>query len=80
MTLTGQGYETWLLKSEVKYLNILTNRRHILEHKSGFVDSKYIENTNDKKYTVGERIIVQPNDVIRLGKIILKLINSIKDL
>lgn len=80
MALKGQGYQTWLTKDEENSLLIFTQRRHLLEHKGGLVDSKYLQITDDKNYTKGERIIVKPSDVIILGKIILKIIDNINRL
>jgi len=80
VSLKGQGYDNWLTKDEFNNLLVFTQRRHILEHKGGLVDTKYLQVTNDKSYIEGEKIIVSPGDVILLGKIILKIIDSINNL
>ena len=78
--LKGQGYDTWLTYDETYALLTYTQRRHLLEHKGGLVDSKYLQITNDKSYFEGDRIIVKPKDIIFLGKIVLKIIDSINRL
>ncbi|MCG9898374.1 MAG: hypothetical protein MH132_00070 [Hydrotalea sp.] len=78
--LKGEGYETWLTKEELNSLLLFTQRRHLLEHKGGLVDLKYLQVTNDKSYSEGERIIVTPAAISTLGKIILKTIESINKL
>lgn len=80
MTLKGQGYEKWLSADEINSLLLFTQRRHLLEHKGGIVDDKYLQATLDKKYVEGDRIVVKPNDVMDLGKIILKIIDKINKL
>lgn len=80
MSLKGQGYETWLSKDEENSLLIFTQRRHLLEHKGGLVDSKYLQATNDKNYIEGDRIIIKPHDITMLGKIVLKIIDNINNL
>jgi len=78
--LKGQGYDTWLKKDEYKLLIIYSQRRHLLEHKGGIVDSKYLSITNENNYSVGEKIVVKENDVVLLGHIVFKIIDSINRL
>ncbi|MBQ4915498.1 hypothetical protein J8L85_13670 [Maribacter sp. MMG018] len=80
VSLLGKGYKDWLTQSEIKHLHFYTQKRHLLEHKGGIVDSKYIEKTGDNKYQVGERIIIKPSDSICLGEITIKLLNQISEL
>jgi uncharacterized Zn finger protein (UPF0148 family) len=80
MSFKGQNYKNWLSADEVNDLIIFTQRRHLLEHKGGLVDAKYLQTTNDTNYTVGNRLIVKPEDIIALGKIVLKIIDNINKL
>ena len=80
IALKAQGYETWLSKADFNCLLVFTQRRHLLEHKGGLVDMKYLQVTNDKSYIEGDRIIVKTNDIIVLGKIVLKIIHNINKL
>lgn len=60
-------------------MNILFQRRHILEHNDGIVDEKYIEKSNDLSYAIGQRIIVKKEDIICLVEIIKKLTNFFRE-
>lgn len=77
MLAKNENYSTWLTKNELDSLSLFTLRRHLLEHKGGIVDLKYLQNSGDKNYKEGDRIIVTANDVELLGTIVLKLLNQI---
>jgi uncharacterized Zn finger protein (UPF0148 family) len=79
VSLKGEGYDNWLTAAELEELTVSIHRRHLLEHKGGIVDKKYIQKSCDKKYIEGDRIVVRPNDIIGLGEIVLKIINRIRD-
>ena len=55
-------------------------RRHIYEHNNGIVDEKYIQNSGDTVYTIGQRLIVHDSDALHLLEIIRKLGNGLKSL
>ncbi len=74
----GQGYEDWITKEECSELNILFQRRHLLQHCNGIVDEKYLEKTGDQKYRLGQRIVVSKNDVEKLLFIIKMLASNIR--
>lgn len=78
LSLTGQGYDNWLSKSDIADLLKYTQRRHLIEHKGSIIDTKYLEITSDSNYSVGDRVIVNSTDITSLGKIILKIIERIK--
>ena len=75
---TGKGYEEWLTKQELERMNLLFQRRHIIEHNVGIVDEKYIEKSLDTTYSIGQRIIVRKEDAIELLRIIKKLSTGLK--
>lgn len=77
VALVGEGYRDWITENELRQLKCYTQKRHILEHKSGIVDYKYIEKTGDTKYQEGERIVIKSKDTIILGNITLKLLTAI---
>ena len=78
MEATGKGYEEWLAKQELERMNLLFQRRHIIEHNAGIVDEKYIEKSLDTTYLIGQRIIVRKEDAIELLRIIKKLSTGLK--
>ncbi len=77
---TGKGYNTWLTDDEIDTMNMMFQRRHVLEHNGGIVDSRYLEKSNDQTYTVGQRIVIHRKDAEKLIEIIKKLGHGIKGL
>lgn len=77
-THLNKPYENCLSAEELTSLNILFQRRHILEHNEGIIDEKYIEKSGDKTYTIGQRVIVKKDDAEHLLKIIKKLTTFLK--
>ena len=76
----GEGYEEWLSDDENREMNLMFQRRHIYEHNNGIVDEKYIQNSGDTVYTIGQRLIVHDSDALHLLEIIRKLGNGLKSL
>ena len=54
-------------------MNILFQKRHILEHNQGIVDEKYIKNSKDTSYKIGQRVVIKKEDTEQLLYIIKKL-------
>lgn len=77
---TSHKYSDWLTASELDLMKILFQKRHILEHNNGIVDQKYIDNSNDTNYAVGQRIVVKAKDAYSLLKILYKLGVGLKEL
>jgi len=77
ISLLGRGYENWLSPTEYQRFETMMQRRHLLEHKGAIVDQKYLDNTSDGSYRVGERLVVRPDDVLVLSAIIKKLMDGI---
>lgn len=70
---TGKGYDDWLSDEELKDLRLLFQRRHLLQHTEGIVDQKYLDRSDDSSYSLGQRIVVQEADVLRLLELVEKL-------
>lgn len=77
---TGKGYDTWLTAAELDRMNLLFQRRHILEHNAGLVDNKYLQNSGDASYVLGQRLVVHEKDAYELLAIIKKLAAGLKTL
>lgn len=77
---TGKKYSDWLAKTEFEFMKIMFQRRHLLEHNNGMVDGKYLANTGDTSYSVGQRIIVKEADAFRFLKVLKKLGQELKRL
>jgi len=60
---TGKGLRNWLDDEELKILNILYNKRHILSHNEGVVDQKYLSKSGDGTYKEGQRIVVSQGNI-----------------
>lgn len=74
-----QCYNDWLSDEELKVLNILYQKRHLLAHNEGIVDSQYIKKSGDSSYKEGQRIVVSGKDVDSLVSAIKKLSEGIKE-
>jgi hypothetical protein len=69
----GKGYDDWLAAAELADLKVLFQRRHLLAHREGLVDDKYLQKSGDSTYRVGQRIVVSVADVLRMVELIEKL-------
>lgn len=74
---TGKAYSEWLSDTELSNMNMLFQRRHLIEHNNGMVDQKYIEKSGDHSYAVGQRLVVKESDAHALLSIIRKLCNGL---
>ncbi len=70
---TGHSYLDYISKEELQFLEIMFKRRHLLEHNMGIVDEKYMNGVNDFSVKVGQRLIVNKQEVSRFIDIIEKL-------
>lgn len=80
LNLCGKSYETWLSPGELKNMKMLFQRRHILEHNSGIVDQRYIDQSGDRSYRVGQRLVVHEQDARELLGLVLKLGRGLEQL
>jgi len=76
--ILNESYTDWLTETGYKRLNILFQRRHLLQHTEGIVDEKYITKSSDNKYKAGRRIVVKEKDAIELVSYIKILTNEIR--
>jgi hypothetical protein len=74
---TGKGYEDVLTPIEMADLTLYFQQRHILAHKEGIVDQSYIDNSGDRSYSVGQRLVTKENTVLRLAVVLRKLAQSL---
>ena len=77
---TGKKYSDWLSAGELAFMELMFQRRHILEHNNGMVDQQYLNKSGDTSYSLGQRIIVKEVDAHSLLAILRKLGNSITTL
>ncbi|MBK8170725.1 MAG: hypothetical protein IPK60_10350 [Sandaracinaceae bacterium] len=74
----GKGYDDWLSAKEYRRLDVLFQRRHLLAHREGLVDDKYVKNSGDVTYRPGQRIVVLPADVTEMVGLVEKLGTAIR--
>ena len=74
----GKRYEDWLTPGELSDLNLLFQKRHLLAHREGMVDDKYIQRSGDTNYRAGQRIIIGDVDIRRLVDMIIKLATGMR--
>ena len=67
-------------QNEYNRLNILFQQRHLLAHCEGIVDQKYLDNSVDKAYKLGQRIVVNRKDVTDLVLLIRQIISKTREL
>ena len=78
--VTGKGYDFWLVEDERSYMNLMFQRRHVMEHNGGLVDEQYVQKSGDASYSVGQRLVIHKSDTLRLLQIIKKLAKGLGSL
>jgi hypothetical protein len=78
LEVLGETYSNWFNGENLNRLNLLFQRRHLLQHRQGIVDEKYLEKTSDGDYKLGQRIIVTEGDVLELADLVKKVTDKIK--
>lgn len=73
----GIQYTNYITVSEKEKMNKYFNQRHVIEHLNGIVDEKYISNSQDTNYKIGQRLVIKTKDVKELLKIINKLCSGL---
>jgi hypothetical protein len=74
----GVAYADVLSGPEQARLTLLFQKRHILAHSDGIVDQRYVNQSGDTSYKVGQRIVVTAADVDDIVAHISKLITEIR--
>lgn len=69
----GKGYADLLSADEHRDLVRLVQARHVLAHQDGLVDRDYAARSGDRRYVVGQRLVVIPAEVRRLADLVGKL-------
>ena len=74
-----KGYSDWLTPGAFSKLKVLYQKRHILLHNEGIVNSIYIKKSGDSSYKEGQRIVVSNKDIDDLVRCLEKLSNGLKE-
>jgi hypothetical protein len=70
---TGKGFEHYLTQPEMADLHRLFQQRHLLAHREGIVDQDYIAKSGDTAYSIGQRLVIKDQAVLRLADVVQKL-------
>lgn len=70
---SGSGYTNILDATEFQALSLYFQQRHVLAHLDGIVDQQYIDRSQDRRFDVGQRLVVSESAVANLATVIEKL-------
>lgn len=74
-----KSFDFWLTTEELNKLKVVYQKRHLLAHNDGIVDSTYIQKSGDTFYKEGQRIVILNRDIDLLLSALEKLGNGIKN-
>lgn len=64
LSTTGKDFGSFLPTADFDRLKVYYQRRHLLSHSEGIVDTKYLQKTGDTTFALGQRITVDEGSVI----------------
>lgn len=73
----GKGYDALINADELSILKTAFQQRHLLAHTQGIIDEDYLTKTNDRRYNVGQRIVIKADEVLVTVELIEKLVEAI---
>lgn len=76
---TGRSYSAHLSGTELDEVRAMMQRRHKLTHKQGMVDQRYVDQSGDTSYAVGQRLVINEAQVRSLAAIIQKLAGGLRE-
>lgn len=79
-SLFGVDLESTVDPGEWQKAHVAFMRRHLISHRSGVVDEKYLLETGDDPQLLGRRISIEPHDVEDLAKIVRTLGQGLVDM
>lgn len=77
---TQKSYADFLSVGELQRMKVWFERRHVLSHRQGIVDQKYIDRSGDRSYADGQRLVVRDGDVLELVELLAKLAAGLRSL
>jgi uncharacterized Zn finger protein (UPF0148 family) len=69
-----KGYDEIIDSQEWFNLRCLFQQRHLIAHRDGIIDQRYIDKTGDNTYKIGQRVTISPESVLLLANTIKKLV------
>ena len=76
---TGRSYSTYLSENELDEMRTMMQRRHKLSHNQGIVDQRYVDQSGDDSYAVGQRLVIKEPHVRSLATIVKKLAEGLRE-
>lgn len=64
LAVTGKGFDSFLPPSDLARLKVYYQRRHLLSHREGIVDAKYLAKSGDAAFAIGQRITVDASALL----------------
>ena len=77
-TAYGKAYHDHLSSDELRLLARYFQQRHVLAHRDGLIDEKYVDRSGDVTYRAGQRLVVREPDVRECLALIQKLGNGLR--
>ena len=77
---TNSNYQNYLSKTELKELATYFQRRHKLSHTEGMVDQRYVDNSGDSTYEVGQRLVIRREHVRQLCELVGRLVYGLREI
>lgn len=68
--ITGETYADYSSESDVDFMFLMFQKRHLLTHSNGLVDQQYLDKTGDTTYSVGQRIVLNDSELLRFLNVI----------
>ncbi len=77
---TGASYEDFVTSYEWALAKRMMQRRHKIGHEYGMVDQRYVDQSGDRSYEPGQRLVVHEREVRDLLAIVIKLLVALRGL
>jgi hypothetical protein len=74
----GTRFEELLGSEDYSRAKLLCQRRHIFQHRDGVVDQRYLNQSGDQAYRVGERLVANARDVLELAGLVESLVSALR--
>lgn len=74
----GKSYESFIDIKEIEKIKTSFQKRHVFEHNGGIVDEDYLKKSGDTTYKLGQRLVINKNEVLETIQIVKKLVNGLK--
>ncbi|MGI8484491.1 MAG: hypothetical protein ACR2OU_09515 [Thermomicrobiales bacterium] len=74
---TSRGFDSLLAPTDLARLKVYYQRRHLLSHREGIVDEKYLAKSGDTRFSLGQRITVDETSLLEFAALAEQLGNGL---